>query len=232
MKRLRRWVQRMLGQPGTRRVLAGTGLAAAAVTLGVSSVAHAAGGGGAHHGEPHLNLWEWDAHAPPTGWFIVDFVIFVALLYFLGRGPVARAFQNRHDAIKQAIERAQAAYVKAKAHADEYSHKLARVEHEVNELIDGARRAGEDEQRKIVATAKEAAGKMQADTQAVVEQEVEGARRRLREELVHEVLTSARAVLDAQLTDADRQRLLEQSIGELENGAELQTSLEVVETSV
>jgi F-type H+-transporting ATPase subunit b len=229
MRKLRDWVKRMLGQQGTRRLLGGAGLAAATLVCGI---AHAESAPAGHHGEPHVNLWSWDAHAPPTGWFLIDFVIFVGLLYFLGKGPVTRAFQNRHDAIKQAIERAQAAYAKAKAHADEYGQKLARVVQEVEVLVAGARRSGEEEKERIVATAEEAAGKMQADTQAVVEQEIDGARRRLREEVVAEVLGSARAILTRELSDADRERLLEQAISDLENGAhELQGSLEVVETA-
>ena len=87
MRRLRDLVRRLLASPGARRALAGVSMATASL---LCAIAEAAGGGGqdAGHGAPHLNLWTWDDHAPPIGWFFFDFLVFVGLLVYLTRKPI------------------------------------------------------------------------------------------------------------------------------------------------
>ena len=78
-------------------------LLVAASVLCFAAVAFAAKAG---HGDPHVNWWTWDDHAPPVGWFIIDFVIFIGLIYFLAKKGVVAMFKKRHETIKGAIDAA------------------------------------------------------------------------------------------------------------------------------
>lgn len=212
MKRLKDLIRRWLGHPNGRLVLAGGGFAAACLMGGV---AHAGGGGvvvGHGHDDLHIDWWTF-------AWHAVDLVVFVGLIVLLARKPVAAMFQRRHDDLKAAIEQAQSAYNKAKAHADEYAQKLARVDAEVKALVEGATQDGRDERDHIIAQAKDYSQRLRGDTQAAVEQEAEVARRRLRNEMVQGVLGQATALISRELSQSDRERLLEEAIAELENGS-------------
>ena len=72
-----------------------------ALTL-VSGAALATGGGGPVYFSD-INWWEWDKSKLPVGWFIVNFIIFVGILSHFVKKPLAAAFENRHNTIKQSI---------------------------------------------------------------------------------------------------------------------------------
>ena len=214
MKRLRELIERMLADPRSRRVLAGAGMATATLLCGIAQAAT-----GGEHGEPHVNWWTWDSHAPPVGWFIIDFIVFVGILVYLVNKPLTLAFQKRHDEVKSAIESAQAAFARANAFREEYADKLARVDDETKTLVSGAERDGALERDRIVEAAREYGVRMRSDTVSAVEQEVDMARRRLRREVVDDVLARAKGHLAREIGDDDRRRLLEQAISDLESGA-------------
>ena len=212
MSRLLDQIRRWLRDPQGRRVLAG---GMAALTLLAADFAQAAGGGHGGH-DLHINWWKPDTHAPPLGWFIIHFVLFVGGLVYFTKGPLKALFQKRHDEIKNAIEQAQMAHTKASAHHAEYTDKLGRVEDEVTSLVSGAKDDGARDRDKIIDGAKEYARHLQQDTDAAVAHEEASARARLRTEVVTKVMAEAHTILTDTLSDADQQRLLEQSIKELE----------------
>src|SRR5690606_26419239 len=113
---------------------------------------------------------------------------------------------------------AQAAYKKAKAHADEYQEKLSRVDEEVASLLGGAKREGESERDQIIADAESYSGRLVRDADRIAEQESMYARDRLRESVVEDVLEQSQAILETKLTPEDQERLLEQAIADLEDG--------------
>lgn len=213
MKELRELIQRWLSERSTRRWLAG---ASAALVLMSLNVAMAAGGHGGH-GEPHVNWWTWDQHAPPVGWFILDFVFFVAGIVYLTRKPVKALFEKRHAEIKRAITEAEAALSRATAHRDEYRDKLARVDQDETQLVDGAKQDGAQERDRIVQLARAYADRLRGDTDAAAALEAQGAESRLRAETIASVLAEAQGLLIERITPDDRKRLLEDAIADLEN---------------
>jgi F-type H+-transporting ATPase subunit b len=165
------------------------------------------------------NFWGWSMAKPPTGWAFVNFVIFVAGLFWLGRKPVKAAFQKRHETIKKAFGDAQAQHQRALAHHTEYRDKLASITAAEAELVTGARVDGAAERDRIIAAGKDYAERLRHDAVAAIEQERDAARRRLRRQVAGEVLREAEALVERQINDGDRQRLLEQAILDIENGS-------------
>ena len=215
MKRLREWLNRLLGSREGRRVLAGAGAGTATF---LCAVAYGAGGGGHHGGDLHINWWTWDTHAPPVGWFWIDFLLFVGLLVYFLKKPMVALFQERHRSIKQAIEDAQQAYTKAKNHHDDYTSKVKNLEAEESALIEGARKDGDALRERIVADAEAYGERLRKDAATSGAAEMERAQKRLREQVVQKVVARAKDILTHDLEDHDRERLLESAIRDLENG--------------
>jgi len=152
-----------------------------------------------------------------VGWFILDFITFVGLLVYFTRKPFRAMFQKRHDTIKAAIEEVSANHNRAKAHADEYRDKLARVAEEIERLLAGAKSDGAVARDRIIDGAKQYAIRLRGDSSGVVTQEEAHARDRLRRGVIDDVMRQAESTLRASMTDDDQTRLLDQAIRELEH---------------
>ncbi len=172
--------------------------------------------GGGHEGAAHINWWTWDMHAPPVGWFLLDFVVFVVLLVYFTRRPLAGAMATRHEAIKRAIEDNEAAYAAAKAEYDEARTKLAAVEREVSELIARVKEDGAVERDRIVESARGYAVRLREDAKNIIAYEGTAARERLQRAVAERALALATEKLVAAITDADKSRMIDEAIGEIE----------------
>ena len=130
MARLKRFVHRLLRRPGGRRVLAGISVGAAAFLWTFS-----AQGSGLPPADPHINAWAWDEHAPPVGWFILDFILFVFILVKVGKKPLEKIFKARHETIKKSIADATARFDGATTVREDYQSKLASIDEESSRLM-------------------------------------------------------------------------------------------------
>ena len=216
MKRLRKLVQRLLARPEVRHVIGG---ACAAAVLLFLAPALAAGGGG-HHGSDHVNWWTRDMGAPPVGWFLVDFVLFIGLLVYFLKGPFAKLFAARHDTIKKSIEDAGKALDKARKHHGEYTDKLARVDSEVEGLVQGGESDGKAERERILKSAKDYAERMRKDTETLIHQEFSRAQSDLQRQTALSALALAEKLVKKNINEADHQRLIDSALAELAQGGE------------
>lgn len=212
MARLKRFVHRLLRRPGGRRVLAGLSIGAAAFLWTLS-----AQGSGLPPADPHINPWEWSDHAPPVGWFIVDFIIFVWLLVKFTKKPLQATFENRHVTIKRSIAEAAERFEKAEVTHKESQAKLANVDNEASELISSGKEDGTTQKTRLIEEAKAYAEKMRGDSSRLVEQESVRAFSRLQADTVLKALSKAESVLKQQLNSDDQTRLIEQAISDLES---------------
>ncbi|MBC7793411.1 MAG: ATP synthase F0 subunit B [Clostridia bacterium] len=180
---------------------------------------HAEGHGG-HHGAPTVNWWKWDQSAPPVGWFTVNFIIFGYLIARFAKKPLAAAMQNRHMTIKTTVEENQSAYEAIKGKHDSYRAKLANVEQESRELIESTKQDGALERDRIVKNAEEYAARLKDDTTIVIAHEEQRAAQRLQSDVAKAALANAEEMMRRGITDADRDRLFDQSLKEIESADE------------
>jgi F0F1-type ATP synthase membrane subunit b/b' len=180
--------------------------------LQVVSTAAAAAAHAAHSAPLTINFWTWDSHAPPMGWFLFDFAIFMGGLIYFSAKPLATAFAQRHQKIKRAIGEAASAHATAISEQHAWREKLSKVEGEIKELQRSSEADGEADRDRIIAEAHAYATRLQADGVAQADQELRQAKDRLRRTLLDKTLSRAAAQLRATLTDADRQRLMDESI--------------------
>ena len=216
MRRLRDLVRKWIRRHGARQL-------AAPVTLGlviflIASTAYAVGGGHGG-GQPHVNWFAWDDHAPPVGWFILNFLLFVWLLKIAVSKPMVRTFAERRETIKNSIDQASAAHANAKEQYEENSNKLANASGEAAALIAKGKADGGLERDQVVTNANRYGKRLLTDSKTIVDNELMRARRRLQGDAARQALVAAEKLLTESMTAEDRTRLLEDAIGQLETGA-------------
>ncbi|RYF11241.1 MAG: hypothetical protein EOO40_03670 [Deltaproteobacteria bacterium] len=159
-----------------------------------------------------MNLWAWESHAPPIGWFVVDFALFVGGLVYFAAAPLSRAFAQRQAAIQKAISEAATAHARATSEQHMWRERMARVEGEIKEMQRSGEVEGARERDRLVHEARAYASRLQADSATQAEQELQRAQARLRRALVRSTLTEASLRLQARLTPAKTTDLLDASI--------------------
>lgn len=169
--------------------------------------AFAAGGDG---GEEHAGFPIWEA---------VNFAILVAVLVYFGRGPLRELFSTRRATIASEIEAASGLLAQAESRNAQWERKLADLDRELDEIRTTARRRAEEERERILAEASEAAERIQRDAVASVEHELRRAQTELREEAASLATELAAGMLRDQIRDGDRDRLIDEFISSVGNGA-------------
>ena len=145
----------------------------------------------------------------------LNFVIYLAVLVFLAKKPVAEFFRGRRDSVVGAIESAQAATNAAEARLAETMGKLEKFDAERGSILAEFRELGEAERRKIVADAESTASKIVRDAEQAAERELAQAREGLRTELVSSALNKAQTQLNAQMTPVRHAQLIDDGIAAL-----------------
>lgn len=220
MSRARYWLGAAFCRREIRQALAGL---VPAIVMFAASVASAAGGSGEHGAHHEINWWSPNPEAPPLGWFIINFVVFAVGLVVFARKPIRAAFLLRHETVKRQISEAQEAFETATERYEGYQIKLANVDEEAAQFVARGREDGQAERERVLAAGSDYSERLRADSETIVVQEYEGARTRLRREAVAGVMRAAERMLREQLTAQDRDRLVEEAIAQLEEGAKTAT---------
>ncbi len=153
------------------------------------------------------------------GLYIIDFIVYVGLLWYFLRKPVAAFVTARREQIMADMDEAKRMREEAEAQLKDYQSRLDNLEAEIAQLLEDARKAGEDERQKLLVEANKAAQRVRDDAKARLEQEG----RRLQSELQTKAIDLAMGVAEnmiaTQITDAHRRRFVGEYITDLEGRA-------------
>jgi F-type H+-transporting ATPase subunit b len=171
----------------------------------------AAGAEGAAHGgdEHHLS------------WFVIgsmftNFVLFFGFLFVKLKGPVAGALVERRTNMAKKLEEAQAKQREAEAQLAEYKAKLANLEAEVQRVVASYEATAKAEVDRMRQDTDKAIERLARESDFTIQQEMRKAERMIREAAVRATLEAAEALIKDRITDADRRRLVDQYISNLE----------------
>jgi len=170
-----------------------------------------AAGGGEHHVDSGVILKDFI-------WRCINFAALVGLIVYFISKPVRNALQNRRAEIEKTLADAVAVRDAAEAKAGEYQEKLAKASAEIETIYAAIRREGELERDKILASAREMAGKIEQEADAKAASAVARARTELRAEAARLAVKLAEELLGKNVTAADQKRLVDeymQKVGEL-----------------
>jgi F-type H+-transporting ATPase subunit b len=163
----------------------------------------AAGGGG------ESPLWD-------LIWRVVNLVLLLGVLFFLARKPLLAFFQDRRERIHGEIQSAAQLRKEAEERYAKWQRQLVDLDAELERVRATARERAEAERERILADAHAAAERIRSDAHVAVEQELRRARDQLREEAAALSIQLASELLQAQVTDTDRDRLLDEFISKIE----------------
>ena len=145
-------------------------------------------------------------------WTLVTFGIVLFILRKVAFGRIAEMLESRRRAVQDNLEAAEAARDEAQGLLDEYRQQLAAARSEASDIVDRARRTGEDERRRMqeelqaerergVETAKAA---IQAETRQSLDQ--------IKSEIANLTLQATESVLRSKLDDTEAKRLIDEAL--------------------
>ena len=149
------------------------------------------------------------------GYYLIDFAVFLAILIYFGRKPIAAALDGRYKTVVAEIEAAKEIRADAQARYEEYTARLDRLEMELAELIGDVRKGTEMECERILADAKATADRIASEEADRIAQEGKKIREELAAQAVDVALTLAAERIRAQMSDKTQAALVDSVIAEL-----------------
>ncbi len=152
-----------------------------------------------------------------------NFVLLIAVIFFVARKPVMAYLAERRTQIKDDLDKAAELLSTAEARQAEIQARLRDLEAQLEEIQELSKQRAEEESERILAKARAAAERIQSDALEATAQELLRAQRELRAEAAGLAVELAGEILKEQVVDADRQRLLDEFITRVEPRSDNQT---------
>jgi len=157
-------------------------------------------------------------HAPSIGEIVlpaINFIIYAAVLYYFAL-PLARSFlHSRREEVVATIAQASAKKQQAEAFVKEYRAKLAAADREVQSIQGSMREDAENEKAKLLSSAQAMAVKIREDARFLADREVSIAREKIREEMARQAETTARELVQRNISAADQGRLAQEFLQQI-----------------
>jgi len=187
-------------------------LLAAALTL-TPAVAHAAAEGGKERSlvpsPTDSALWQ------EMLWSVVVFSIFFAVLAFVVWPKILKALQAREEKQRGDLEAAEKANADAKATLAEYERKLADAHAEARQILEQTRTDADQLRAKLKAETEAEMVKLREQASADIHRAKQAALQDLYAHSAELATAVAAKILQRQVTEPDTQRLIDQSLEEL-----------------
>lgn len=155
---------------------------------------------------------------PPFLAMIINFAIFLGLLVWKAGPPLTSYLARRHDEVKGALEEAARMQKEAAAALAERKKKLAAVDAEVDELIDGMRRDADSEKTRLIAESETASAALKRDAEGRIAATATRARQAIEADVIAAAVEAAEALIREQATADDHNALVERFIDSLTDG--------------
>ena len=159
-------------------------------------------------------------HRPALFWVFVSFAIYVGIIAWVMYKNLPGFLANRSELIKHAIEEATQAKKEAEDNARAYEDRMAKLDEEINQLRQDFATQGEAEFTRIEQSAELAAAKLQKDTEATIDAELQKAKAELQSETAKLAYGLATEHLEKSLTAADQTRLEDAFLEDLNRQAQ------------
>ena len=158
---------------------------------------------------------EHAAHQAAVGqllWPALNFVIFVAVIARVGRGPAVEYFRARTARLRAALQ----AGARARAEAEALRATLARDVENLPalraQLRADLRATAEREREALLALGRTAAERMRSDARLLAEHEFAAARAALRAEVIEEAVRQATALIRQAIRPEDQERFVREFV--------------------
>lgn len=164
----------------------------------------------------------WNPLQGDFGNFVWTVVVLLLVFWVLSKyawGPLLGALQGREDFIRSSLEQAKGERDQARVLLGEYEAKLASAREEIDGMIDEARRDAASLREREEAAAKDEARQILDRARREIELAKDTAVADLYERATSLATLAAGRILERELTGADHQRLIDESIRAVEGAA-------------
>jgi F-type H+-transporting ATPase subunit b len=149
-------------------------------------------------------------------WTLVTFFITLYLLKRLAFGRIAAAIDQRRQVVRENLESAEQARDEAQKLLDEYKQQLAAARHESSDIVERARRTGEELQRQLRAELQSQRERGLAEAQAAIQSETRQALDQIKNEVADLTLLATEKVVGRALDEAEQRRLVDEALAEVD----------------
>jgi F-type H+-transporting ATPase subunit b len=156
---------------------------------------------------------------PTIVWQFLNLGLFVGLLWFLLRKPLAGFFENRKTGVATALAKADNDRRRAEQLSKELAARLSSIETELTALKDAARRDAEAEHAVLLVKSQSDADHILARTRAELDNRVRAARAELTAYAGDLSVDLARELLKKNVNADDEKRLLAEGVARLTGAA-------------
>jgi F-type H+-transporting ATPase subunit b len=146
-------------------------------------------------------------------WPALNLVILIAVLVYFARKPLQAYFAKRRSEIQGELQSAADQLATAESTYAKWQRRMIDLESELDEIRATSRQRAEAERERIIQDARATAERIRNDATAAVELELRRAREILREEATQLAIELAGERLSREVTEADRDRLIDEFIG-------------------
>ena len=147
---------------------------------------------------------------------LLNFALLVGVLVYLTRKPIQAFFADRRRQIETELDQAADLQRQAEERHAKWQRRLVDIERELDEIRRLGRERADAEREQILADARESAARIERTARSAIEQELRRARETLRDEASNLAVDLAAGLLRERVTDADRDRLLDEFIARVE----------------
>ena len=141
-------------------------------------------------------------------------VLFIVLAKF-AFPPILGMLEKREETIRESIEKSEETRVEAERLLQDYKQQLDEARGEAAQIVEQARKLGEDAKAKIEADAREEAAKMLARAREEIDSEKEKALIELKEKVADLSVGAAGRVVEKTLSAEDHKKLIEDYIAQV-----------------
>jgi len=149
-------------------------------------------------------------------WEIFNIVLLVTVLVWVARKPVLTYLADRRDRIRDDMEASERLLRDADERLAEWTDKTEQLDAAVAEIRQLTRERAERERARILDEAERVAERIRRDAEAAVDRELGRARSELSQEAADLAIELAERMLEQNVTDADRARLVDEFVERLE----------------
>lgn len=130
----------------------------------------------------------------------INFLVFVAIVYFAARGLVAKKLRSRREEILSLISEADSAVGAAEQKLSEVQARWENIGQEMDHLRNRLREEADQQAAEVIRLSEEHAKRLEENARKIVEFEKDRASKEIRDETIRRVVDSVLARLKAELT--------------------------------
>lgn len=148
------------------------------------------------------------------GWILklLNMIVFLGVLGWLLKSPIARVFKDRRESIRSRLAEADQRRERAERMTEEIQERLARVEGELEAISLRADEEGQRQGEQIVESSHREAEKILASARGEIEQRLSQARRELRQYAGELATERATGLIESSISEQDKIAIFDQSV--------------------